>query len=162
MVAVCPVAPAGAAQWITSWAAAPMANVPPPVIGPLTFALNNQTVRQVLHLSAGGHRLRIRLSNEYGSKPLAIGAATIARVGADGSVDRSSVRKLTFWGLASAAIPASAPLLSDPIDLPVRSNLAPQMEQRTMPLIIALIQPYCRGEIRSFRTSLAKIIVTTG
>ena len=73
-----------------------MASVPPPLIGPLPFALNNQTIRQVLHLSAGGHRLRVRLTNEYGSKPLTIGAATIARVNADGSVDRSSLRKLTF------------------------------------------------------------------
>ena len=57
-----------------------MASVPPPIIGPLPFAVNNQTIRQVLHLSAGGHRLRVRLTNEYGSKPLTIGAATIARV----------------------------------------------------------------------------------
>ncbi len=121
MVAMCCVAPAGAEQWITSWAAAPMASVPPPLIGPLPFALNNQTIRQVLHLSAGGRRLRIRLSNEFGSKPLTIGAATIARANADGSVDRSSVRKLTFAGQPSAVIPASAPLLSDPVDLPVKA-----------------------------------------
>jgi lysophospholipase L1-like esterase len=114
-------APAGAAQWITSWAASPMASVPPPIIGPLPFALNNQTIRQVLHLSAGGTRLRVRLTNEYGSKPLTIGAATIARVKADGSVDRASLRKLTFSGKPSAVIPASAPLLSDPIDLPVQA-----------------------------------------
>ena len=96
-----------------------MASTPPPLIGPLPFALNNQTIRQVLHLSAGGHRLRIRLTNEYGSKPLTVGAATIARVNADGSVDRGSLRKLTFSGQASAVIPTSAPLLSDPVDLPV-------------------------------------------
>jgi lysophospholipase L1-like esterase len=114
------VAPAAASEWITSWTAAPMASVPPPLIGPLPFAVNNQTIRQVLHLSAGGHRLRIRLTNEYGAKPLAIGAATIARVNADGSVDRGSVRKLTFSGQASAVISASAPLLSDPVDLPVQ------------------------------------------
>lgn len=115
------ITPAGAAEWISSWTASPMASVPPPLIGPLPFALNNQTVRQVLHLSAGGHRLRIRLTNEYGSKPLTIGAATIARVNADGTVDRGSLRKLSFSGQASAVIPASAPLLSDPIDLPVKA-----------------------------------------
>ncbi len=121
LLAVCVAAPAAAAEWITSWAAAPMASVPPPLIGPLPFALNNQTIRQVLHLSAGGHRLRVRLTNEYGGKPLTIGAASIARVNADGSVDRSSVRKLSFAGQPSAVIPASAPLLSDPVDLPVKA-----------------------------------------
>jgi lysophospholipase L1-like esterase len=121
VVAMGIVAPVGAAQWITSWSAAPMASVPPPVIGPLPFAVHNQTVRQVLHLSAGGHRLRIRLTNEYGTKPLTVGAATIARVNTDGSLDRSSLRKLTFSGQSSAVIPASAPLLSDPVDLPVKA-----------------------------------------
>ncbi len=121
VVALCLAAPAAAAQWISSWTAAPMASVPPPIIGPLPFALNNQTIRQVLHLSAGGRRLRIRLTNEYGSKPLSVGAATIARVKADGSIDRSSVRHLTFAGQPSAVIPASAPLLSDPLDLPVKA-----------------------------------------
>ncbi len=114
-------APAVADQWITSWAAAPMASVPPPIIGPLPFAINHQTLRQVLHLSAGGARLRVRLTNEYGNQPLSVAAATIARVKADGSVDRSSLHKLTFSGQTSAVIPAGAPLLSDPVLLPVQA-----------------------------------------
>jgi lysophospholipase L1-like esterase len=120
-LALCLAAPSGATEWITSWTASPMASVPPPIIGPLPFALNNQTIRQVLHLSAGGRRLRIRLSNEYGNKPLSVGAASIALVRADGSVDRQSLRKLSFSGQPSAVIPASAPLLSDPVDLPVQA-----------------------------------------
>jgi lysophospholipase L1-like esterase len=121
LTTACSIAPALASEWVTSWAAAPMASVPPPIFGPLPFSVNNQTIRQVLHLSAGGGRLRIRLSNEYGSKPLTVGAATVALVRADGSVDRSTVHKLTFAGQASAVIPASAPLLSDPVDLPVKA-----------------------------------------
>ncbi len=112
---------AGAAEWITSWAAAPMASVPPPIFGPMPFALNNQTIRQVLHLSAGGNRIRIRLSNEYGSKPLLIGGASVALVRADGTIERSTLRKLSFAGQGSAVIPASAPLLSDPVDLKVKA-----------------------------------------
>jgi lysophospholipase L1-like esterase len=112
---------AQAAEWITSWAASPMASVPPPIFGPMPFALNNQTIRQVMHLSAGGARLRIRLSNEYGGKPLTVGAATVALVRADGTVDKSSIRKLTFAGQTSVVIPAAAPLLSDPVELPVKA-----------------------------------------
>jgi lysophospholipase L1-like esterase len=115
------VTPAGAAEWITSWAAAPMPSVPAPLLGPLPFSLNNQTLRQVLHLSAGGTRLRIRFTNEYGDDPLKVGAATITLIKADGSLDRGSTHKLTFAGKASAIIPAAAPLLSDPIDLPVKA-----------------------------------------
>jgi hypothetical protein len=76
-------------------------------------------VRQVLHLSAGGQQLRIRLSNEYGTKPLRIGAATVSRVKADGSLDAGSTRTLTFSGHADALVPIAAPLVSDAVDLPV-------------------------------------------
>lgn len=111
--------PATAAEWITTWAASPL---PPAVASPrapAALALDNQTIRQVLHLSAGGKQLRIRLTNEYGSKPLKVGAATVARVNKDGSVDQASLRTVTFSGQPDALIPAAAPLLSDAIDLPV-------------------------------------------
>ena len=90
--------PALAAEWINTWAASPLPNAATPGPGPAPLTLNNQTVRQVLHLSAGGQQLRIRLSNEYGSKPLRIGAATVSRVKADGSLEAGSTRTLTFSG----------------------------------------------------------------
>ena len=115
------IAPAGAAEWITSWAASPMPANPPPLLGPLPYSLHDQTLRQVLRLSAGGSRLRVRFTNEFGANPLKIGAATLTRIKPDGSLDRSSTRKLTFSGRTSTLVPAGAPLLSDPIELPVQS-----------------------------------------
>ena len=38
----------------------------------------NQTLRQIVHTSVGGSRLRVVLSNHYGNEPLAIGAAHVA------------------------------------------------------------------------------------
>jgi lysophospholipase L1-like esterase len=110
--------PAAAADWITTWAASPLPTSGA-ARGPGPMTLNNQTIRQVLHLSAGGKRLRIRLTNEYGSKPLQLGAATVALVNKDGSIDKKSLRKLTFSGQSAVLIPAEAPMLSDPVDLPV-------------------------------------------
>src|SRR5579862_1366886 len=115
------ISPAGAAEWITSWAASPMSANPPPLFGPLPYSLHNQTLRQVLHLSAGGSRMRVRFTNEFGSAPLKIGAATITRIKPDGSLDRGGTRKLTFSGRSSTIVPAGAPLLSDPIELPVKA-----------------------------------------
>jgi lysophospholipase L1-like esterase len=111
-------APAMAATWITSWAAAPLP--PSPAAGPFsaTPAFSNQTIRQTLRLSAGGSRLRLRLSNEYGTKPLTIGAAVVTLANADGSPKTGAMRVITFGGASSAVIAAGAPLLSDPIDLP--------------------------------------------
>lgn len=65
-------APAQAAtHWIGTWGASP---APPAVGAPgadprrVSPTFTNQTVAQVVRLSAGGPRLRIRFSNEYGAK----------------------------------------------------------------------------------------------
>ena len=47
-----------------------LAGAPP---GAMTPAFNNQTIVQVVRLSAGGRQLRLRLSNEYSGAPLVIG-----------------------------------------------------------------------------------------
>lgn len=110
-------APVHAAHWVTTWAASPLP--PGPGFGPLpgTPSFENQTIRQVLRLSAGGSQLRVKFSNEYGAKPLRIGAATVAVVAADGSLGKSL--PLHFAGQPGVVIPAGAPLLSDPLALPV-------------------------------------------
>lgn len=41
-------------------------------------SFENQTVRQIVQITAGGTRVCIRLSNEYGVGPLIIGFAHIA------------------------------------------------------------------------------------
>jgi lysophospholipase L1-like esterase len=84
----------------------------------LTPSFNNQTIVQLVRLSAGGQKLRIRFSNEYGAKPLAVGAARVALVGPDGAAIPGSERPVTFGGGRTATIPAGAPMLSDAIALP--------------------------------------------
>jgi len=83
--------------------------------------LLNTTVRQVVRVSAGGQRLRLRLSNEGGPDALVVSAVHVGQAGADGSIVAGSDRAVTFDGRAGVAIPASAPLLSDPIDLPTKA-----------------------------------------
>ncbi|WP_126171883.1 SGNH/GDSL hydrolase family protein [Altericroceibacterium xinjiangense] len=107
------------AEWITSWAASP---VPPtPAMGPMaaTPSFENQTLRQILRVSAGGEAVRVRLTNAYGENPLQIGAARVALLGADGQEIPGTSRVLTFGGNASATIPSGAPLLSDAVNLAV-------------------------------------------
>ena len=114
---------AGAAHWIGSWAASPAPPMAAPANNPTrgTPTFNNQTVAQVIRLSAGGQRLRIRLTNEYGTRALDIGGARVALVGADGAAVAGSDRPVTFSGSATASIPPGAPLVSDPIALPVKA-----------------------------------------
>src|SRR5262249_60226817 len=86
--------PAGAqAQtnaWISSWTASPMA---PRGVIPASFS--NRTIRQIVHLSIGGSKVRIRLSNEFGAKPVLIGAASGAVAGGTSDIASASLRPLT-------------------------------------------------------------------
>jgi lysophospholipase L1-like esterase len=87
------------------------------------FYPNNQTIRQIVHLSLGGDRFRVVLSNSLGSAPLAIGAAHVGIHAAGATVVAGSDRALTFAGVPSTTIPAGAVMVSDPVTLTV-PNLA--------------------------------------
>jgi lysophospholipase L1-like esterase len=93
-------------------------NVP---IATLTSDPSNLTIRQLVRVSAAGKRIRLRFTNEGGSDVLPLGAVHVGLAGADGSVIAGSDRIVTFDGLRAVAIPAGAPLFSDPVDLPVKA-----------------------------------------
>jgi lysophospholipase L1-like esterase len=103
-----------AAGWISSWAASPQA---PRGIIPASFS--NRTIRQTVHLSIGGSKVRIRLSNEFGAKPVLIGAASIATPGKGPEVAAANLRPLTFGGEKSVIIQPGAPAVSDPVEVAV-------------------------------------------
>ena len=99
-------------RWVGTWAAAPA-----PAEGILGF--NNQTFRLNARLSIGGERLRVRISNAYGNRPLLIGAAMIALRDKGPTIVAGSGRKLSFGRCDSAIIAAGAVQYSDAVDLSV-------------------------------------------
>jgi lysophospholipase L1-like esterase len=101
-------------HWVGSWAAAP---APAPAEGIVGF--NNHTIRMNPRISLGGERLRVRISNAYGNRPLAIGAARIALRDKGAGIVPGSDRKLTFGGGDGTAIAAGAVQFSDPVELSV-------------------------------------------
>jgi lysophospholipase L1-like esterase len=112
---------AEAAGWTTSWGAAPLAASPAAGPFPATPTFSDQTIRQVVHLSAGGSRLRVRFTNEFGSRPLRIGAVRIALADATGKIQPGTDRPLSFAGKPGALIPVGSPYLSDPVDFAVKA-----------------------------------------
>ena len=90
----------------------------------LTF--NNQTLRQIVRVSLGGERVRVVLSNAFGTEPLVVGAAHIALRASDAAIDPTSGRALTFSGRPGMTIAAGAVAFSDPVDVgvPALSDLA--------------------------------------
>ncbi|MGY1433625.1 GDSL-type esterase/lipase family protein [Streptomyces reniochalinae] len=102
--------------WVRTWGASPQAS--DNSVSALD-AFENATLRQLVRISGGGERIRIRLSNEYGTAPLAVGAARVTRADSDGADQSGSSRAITFGGRSSVTVPAGAPVLSDPVDLTV-------------------------------------------
>nr|WIE93407.1 SGNH/GDSL hydrolase family protein [Mesorhizobium sp. WSM4875] len=103
-------------HWIGTWSASPMNVWPGDAV---LYGFHRQTVRQVVRVSTGGERLRLRLSNEYGGSPIRIGAATVALAAKDGAVDAGSIRQVTFGGERQTDLAPGAPLLGDVVDLAV-------------------------------------------
>ena len=84
---------------------------------PINF--KNQTLRQIVHTSLAGDRVRVVLSNAFGTLPLEIGAAHVALREKDAAIQPKSDRPLTFGGVASTMIAAGAVAVSDPVNLAV-------------------------------------------
>lgn len=108
------------AEWVASWSAPPHA--PLGTEGPFGAAsYDNVTLSQILRVSEGGVRLRVRFSNRYGTGPLAIGAARVVRIDDAGKELEGTSRTLSFGGDPGAVIPRGAPFTSDAVTLTVPS-----------------------------------------
>ncbi|QGV78875.1 SGNH/GDSL hydrolase family protein [Streptomyces ficellus] len=100
-------------HWTAAWTASPQ----PPSTG---FTPNwsqegfsGHTVRQVVRVTAAGDRVRIRLSNAYGTSPLHVTGATVALTDTGAAVRPGTPHHLTFGGDRSVAVPARAHVESD-------------------------------------------------
>jgi len=82
-------------------------------------AFSNQTVRMILRTSIGGRRARVKLSNAFGSAPVLIGAAHLAKRGTGSAIAPGTDRPLTFGGKASVTMMPGVVVVSDPIDIDV-------------------------------------------
>jgi lysophospholipase L1-like esterase len=102
-------------HWVGTWSASTQISLfaPPP-------SFDNQTLRQIVHVSIGGSTVRVRFSNAQGTVPLVIGTASVGIRSTGASVRAGSLRTLTFGGEPSITIPNGAVALSDPVRLAVR------------------------------------------
>ena len=91
--------------WVRTWGASPQS---PDNSVMAVEPFGNATLRQI-----------VRISNEYGTTPLRIGAAHVGLAESDGGIEAGSDRALTFGGQPTISVPAGAPILSDPVDLRV-------------------------------------------
>ena len=124
-------APAAAAgeSWVRSWTTT--LQVPEDRNALPSGDLQDATLRQVVRLTIGGERLRVRVSNLFGTEPLRLRSVRVARSAdpATSRIDPETDRRVTFGGRAEILVPAGAEYVSDPIQLaaPAMSHLTVSM-----------------------------------
>lgn len=113
--------PTPSSRWFATWTASPSEAPPRPPRDSVDRVptLFNQTIRLVIRTSIGGDNVRIRVSNEYGDRALAIGAAHIAVRESGTTIDASTDRVLTFNGRSTLRLRPGAAAFSDPVTLAV-------------------------------------------
>ncbi len=115
-------------HWVGTWAAGLQAQAPPDaaaasrpgqeLFGPLAH-VRNQTLRQIVRATIGGSRLRVALTNVFGTEPLEVGAAHVAVRTAGAAIEPGVGAALTFGGRPAVTIEAGSTVLSDAVDLEV-------------------------------------------
>jgi lysophospholipase L1-like esterase len=106
-------------RWVAAWGAAQQ--IPEAANALPGEDLTDATLRQVVRIQVPAGKLRVRFSNAFGTAPLRIDAATIARSAdaATSRVDTASLTRVRFGGAAAVTIPAGADYWSDAVDLPI-------------------------------------------
>lgn len=124
LLAILPAAPVGARSpqsqtWIETWGASQQ--IPEPHNALPADDLRDATVRQIFHLSVGGSRLRVHVSNAFGTQALHFTSVHIGRPlsPATPAIDPASDKPLTFAGAADVTVPPGTDFVSDPVDDPV-------------------------------------------
>lgn len=111
-------------DWLGTWTTADMP-MDAGAAARLHFGEGPMTVRQVVHISQGGKRVRVRFSNEFGTAPLQIGAAHLAFLSAGSRILTETDKPLLFSGQTSVTIPVGGVVASDAVveRVPIFSDL---------------------------------------
>jgi len=102
-------------HWVAAWGSAQMVPEGQNALAP--EQLRDATLRQVVRVSLAGRQLRVRLSNAFGTEPLAIDGASIGLSTGPGQAGAGALQLLHFGGSTAVTIPAGAEYLSDPVEL---------------------------------------------
>ena len=114
-------------HWVGTWGTAPQLvenhNNPP------SPGLANNSLRQIVQVSIGGDKVRLKLTNEFSTEVTEIKAVELAyakTAGSSSDIDEASAVSLTFDGKAEVTIPAKGKVTSDAVEFHIdgRQNVA--------------------------------------
>lgn len=113
---------AASGKWITAWSTAPT-EIGVEGYDNITAFVGEVTARVVFTPTADGTKLRVRVSNVYGDKPLTITRATVSKSMGGVKIDTSTTKIVTFnQGYQSVTVPAGKEYYSDPVVFDVNAQ----------------------------------------
>ena len=110
-------------HWVGTWGTAPQ--LVEPHNNPPSPGLGNNSLRQIVQVSIGGEKVRLKLTNEFSDSETEIKAVELAyakTAGSSSDIDESSSVSLTFDGKSSVSIPAGGKVVSDPVSFRLRDR----------------------------------------
>ncbi|MEU1166816.1 SGNH/GDSL hydrolase family protein [Streptomyces sp. NPDC005921] len=113
----------------------------------------DRAYRLVVHTSAAGSGLRVRLSNAFGDRPLTLDSVYAGLQSRGAALRPGSNKRLTFDGARTVTVPAGATAWSDPLPgtLPAGSNL-----------VVSLHTPEAAGPATGHGMAMQTSYVTQG
>ncbi len=111
-------------KWVGTWGTAEQLveryNMPP------APGLSYNTLRQIVHVSIGGKRLRVWFSNKYSTKPVTMNQVRIAVSDGNSSINPATDKELLFDGKPEVTMAPGSEVKSDPFDFDLKplSNVA--------------------------------------
>lgn len=111
---------AGSSTWVGSWACAQMLVEPnnmPPAPG-----LAENTLRQIIKVSIGGERIRLRFSNVFSDQETVLKKVSVANVLEAPAIDKSTQKNLSFNGNQKVTLNAGQEVFSDELNFPLKSG----------------------------------------
>ncbi|MDR5772767.1 MULTISPECIES: SGNH/GDSL hydrolase family protein [unclassified Caballeronia] len=106
-------------HWVSAWGTVlqsipQLANLPPLYRAP---EVGGRTVRQLIYPQLDGKRLRLRVSNLYGTEPLVIESMSVSSAvsGSSPAIRAGSAKPVAFGGHNAVTVPPGGQATSDPI-----------------------------------------------
>ena len=114
-------------HWVGTWGTAPQ--LVEPHNNPPSPGLGNNSLRQIVQVSIGGEKVRLKLTNEFSTGATEIKSVELAlakTAGSSAEIDETTTVSLTFNGKAGVTMPAKGKAVSDPVNFKIgpRENVA--------------------------------------
>src|SRR5574344_620881 len=100
-------------NWIGTWATAPLRITPDNM--PPTPGLAHNSLRQVVKVSIGGDKIRVKLSNEYSQSQLEIKSVYVAVSQGGCNIDARTAKYVSFKGKRQVSVSKGGMTVSDPV-----------------------------------------------